>query len=254
MLLQEHQLDDDVRKALAVVFCANTADDDDDDDNNQNNQSEFIEEDTTGLEEPNAEPTSVIDETESSVTKTLEELIEEAYEKDETVQDIVAAKRKELRKLPLNLIKRGIKLAMGDLKLENEKLYVKGRLYVPDYEPLQLHLLKKHHEPPLQGHPGYKSMYQIMGENYFWFEMKVHCKRYAVNCSICRRSKAYNDKKQRLLNPLPIPNRKWMYVSLDFVEFLPECRRRNRVYQHILVIVDRLTKRRLYEPLNLSLY
>ena len=84
----------------------------------------------------------MIDETESSVTKTLEELIEEAYEKDETVQDIVAAKRKELRKLPLNLIKSGIKLAMGDLKLENDKLYVKGRLYVPDYEPLQLHFIK----------------------------------------------------------------------------------------------------------------
>ena len=175
------------------MFCANTADDDDDDDdNNQDNQSEFIEEDTTGSEEPNAEPTSVIDETESSVTKTLEELIEEAYGKGETVQDIVAAKRKELRKLPLNLIKSGIKLAMGELKLENDKLYVKGRLYVPDYEPLQLHLLKKHHEPPLQGHPGYKSMYQIMRENYFWFEMKDHCKRYAVNYSVCRRSRAYN--------------------------------------------------------------
>ena len=93
-------------------------------------------------------------------------------------------------------------------------------------------------------------MYQIMRENYFWFEMKDHCKRYVVNCSVCRRSKAYNDKKQGLLNPLPIPNRKWMDVSLDFVEFLPECRRRNRVYQHILVIVDRLTKRRLYEPLT----
>ena len=54
----------------------------------------------------------------------------------------------------------------------------------------------------------------------------------------------------RLLEPFPIPNRKWMDVSLDFVEFLPECRRQNRVYQHILVIVDRLTKRRLYEPLT----
>ena len=247
-LLQEHQLDDDIRKALAVVFCANTIDDDND--NDQDDRSVATEEDATESEEPNAEHTPVTDVTESSITKTLEELIEEAYEKDETVQDIIAAKKKELRKLPLNLIKRGIKLAMGDLKLENDKLYVKGRLYVPDHESLQLHLLQKHHEPPLQGHPGYKSMYQIMRENYFWFDMKEHCKRYAVNCSVCRRSKAYNDKKQGLLNPLPIPNRKWMDVSFDFVEFLPECRRRNRVYQHILVIVDRLTKRRLYEPLT----
>ena len=41
-----------------------------------------------------------------------------------------------------------------------------------------------------------------------------------------------------------------MDLSLDFVVKLPKCRRRNRVFQHILVVVDRLTKRRLYEPLE----
>ena len=128
------------------MFCANIADadddDDDDDDNDQDKQSNATEEGATESEEPNAEHTPATDETENSVTKTLEELIEEAYERDETVQDIIAAKKKELRKLPLNLIKRGIKLAMGDLKIENDKLYLKERLYVPDYEPLQLHLLQ----------------------------------------------------------------------------------------------------------------
>ena len=145
-LLQEHQLDDDIRKALKVVFYANTAGDDDHD-NDQDDRSEITEEDATESEEPNAEHISGTDETENPITKTLEELIEEAYERDETVQDIIAAKKKELRKLSLNLIKRGIKLAMGDLKIENDKLYVKGRLYVPNHESLQLHLLQKHHEP-----------------------------------------------------------------------------------------------------------
>ena len=67
---------------------------------------------------------------------------------------------------------------------------------------------------------------------------------------MCRRTKAYNTKKQGLLNPLPIPSRKWMDLSLDFVVNLPECRHRNRNFQHILVVVDRLTKRRIYEPLE----
>ena len=62
--------------------------------------------------------------------------------------------------------------------------------------------------------------------------------------------KVYNTKKQGLLNPLPISNRKWMDLSLDFVGELPECQRWNRVYRHILVVVDRLTKQRLYKPLE----
>ena len=80
--------------------------------------------------------------------------------------------------------------------------------------------------------------------------MPRDCKQYTTNCLVCRRTKAYNTKKQGLLNPLPIPSRKWIDLSLDFVVNLPECRRRNRNFQHILVVVDRLTKERIYKPLE----
>ena len=80
--------------------------------------------------------------------------------------------------------------------------------------------------------------------------MPRDCKQYATNCSVCRRTKAYNTRKQCLLNPLPIPNRKWTDLSLDFVVELLECHRQNRVFRHILVVVDRLTKQRLYKPLE----
>ena len=80
--------------------------------------------------------------------------------------------------------------------------------------------------------------------------MPRDCKWYATNCLVCRRTKAYNTKKQGLLNPLPVPHRKCVDLSLDFVVDLPEYHRRNRIYCLILVVVDRLTKRRLYEPLE----
>ena len=41
-----------------------------------------------------------------------------------------------------------------------------------------------------------------------------------------------------------------MDLSLDFVVNLPEYCRRNQNFQHILVVVDRLTKQRIYEPLE----
>ena len=145
---------------------------------------------------------------------------------------------------------------MGDFTLEDTsrggstRLYVKCKMYLPNDEKLRLFLLQQHHDPPIQGHPGYKAMLWKLLENWYWLGISQDCKRYATNCLVCRRTKAYNTKKQGLLSPLPIPNKKWLDLSLDFVVQLPECRWRDQVYCHILVIVDRLTKRRLYKPLE----
>ena len=168
------------------------------------------------------------------------------------MNSIIAAKRAGLRKLPAELIKQGIKLAMGDLIItgsqRSTRLYVKGKMYVPNEEKLRLFLLQQHHDLPMQGHPGYKSMLRKLLKNQYWLGMSRDCKQYATNIATCRHTKAYNTKKQGLLNLLPVPNSKWMDLSLDFVVNLPECRRRNQTFQHILVVVNRLTKQRIYEP------
>lgn len=93
-------------------------------------------------------------------------------------------------------------------------------------------------------------MYAKLSENYYWLNMKETSRRYATNCSICRMAKAYNTQKQGLLAPLPIPERKWIDLSMDFVVDLPKYRRRNRIYENVLVVVDRLTKRKIYEPMG----
>ena len=171
----------------------------------------------------------------SRIENSLEDLLDKAYQNNE-VKSIIAAKREGLRKLSVDLTKQGIKLAIRDLTLENSgrggsvRLYVKGRMYVPSEEKLKLFLLQQHHNPPTQGHPDYKSMLRKLLENWYWAGMPQDCKQYATNCSTCRRTKAYNTKKQGLLNPLPIPHRKWMDLLLDFVVKLSECHRRNRVY------------------------
>ena len=145
---------------------------------------------------------------------------------------------------------------MRDLTLKNNgrresvKLYVKDKMYVPSEEKLKLFLLQQHHNLPTQGHPSYKAMFQKLLENWYWFEMPRNGKQYATNCSVCRRTKAYNTKKQGLLNPFPISNRKWLNLSLDFVVKLSECYCQNWVYCHILVVVDRLTKQKIYKPLE----
>ena len=93
-------------------------------------------------------------------------------------------------------------------------------------------------------------MYQKIQANYFWFDIAKHCKQYASNCLTYRCIKAYIVKKQGLLNLLPISNRKWIDLLLNFVVKLPKCRQQNYVFQHILVVMDQLTKKCLYKPLK----
>ena len=93
----------------------------------------------------------------------MEDPLDEAYQ-DNIINSIIDAKRQNLWKLLANLIKQGMKLAMGDITLEDSgcssstKLYIKSKIYVPDNKNLQLFLLQKHHNPLTQGHPGYKAM------------------------------------------------------------------------------------------------
>src|SRR6266480_352546 len=62
---------------------------------------------------PDREDSNNMDISEEALS--LESLIEKGYEEDEVTQDILAAKRKELRRLPQHIMAKGIKLAMGDL-------------------------------------------------------------------------------------------------------------------------------------------
>jgi hypothetical protein len=77
--------------------------------------------------------------------------------------------------------------------------------------------------------------------------MKQDSKRYADNC--CR-AKARNTQKQGLFKPLPIPQHKWEDISMDYIEDLPPCKRHGSTYKHNLVIVDRLTKACIIEPMR----
>ena len=81
------------------------------------------------------------------------------WQDNNIVKDFIDAKACGLRKLPTALIKKDIVLSIGDLKIENKRLYVKNRMYLPENKVLQLHLLQQHHNPLIHEHPGYKTMY-----------------------------------------------------------------------------------------------
>jgi len=246
ILLQDHQLDKDVGIALNAMWFAEdigspeeTMTSTEDDNLDANTESNELHPDSTQVIEG---------EDESSLEPSLEQLIADAYEQDQLAQDLIAAKNRGVRRLPPNILARE-KIALGDLSVRDGRLWFNNsRLYVPENSPLRLRIMDMHHKDRLAGHPGPKAMYRLLLRNYYWSNMKQDCLRYANNCTICHRAKARNVKKQGLLKPLPIPQYKWVDLSMDYIEELPPCRRHGRTYRHMLVIVDRLTKSRILEP------
>lgn len=70
--------------------------------------------------------------------------------------------------------------------------------------------------------------------------------RYVKSCHVCKRSKSYREGKQGLLKPLPIPEQYWTDISVDFITPLPVCKRYGRTFEHVMVIVDRLSKKKKF--------
>ena len=73
---------------------------------------------------------------------------------------------------------------------------------------------------------------------------KQHDEHYDVEhyvnmCAGCQRNKTSTQKPAGLLQPLPVPSRKWGSVSMDSMTALPEIASGNSV---IVVFVDRLSK------------
>lgn len=76
--------------------------------------------------------------------------------------------------------------------------------------------------------------------------MKQVVEEFIKQCNICQHAKHINNNPAGLLQPLPIPEGVWMYISMDFVEGLPK----SQGFSVILVVVDRLTKFAHFVPVK----
>ena len=61
---------------------------------------------------------------------------------------------------------------------------------------------------------------------------------YIATCMRCARNKSRRHRPHGFLQPLPVPDRPWSSISMDFIEQLPT----SKDYDAILVVVDRLSK------------
>ena len=62
--------------------------------------------------------------------------------------------------------------------------------------------------------------------------------KYVAECSCCQKAKADRHSKKTKLVLMPIGERPWEEIAIDFIRELPEC----DGYNTILVIIDYFTK------------
>src|SRR5277367_3474865 len=75
--------------------------------------------------------------------------------------------------------------------------------------------------------------------------MRAMIEDYVRGCQTCAATKPELRRPAGLLHPLPIPERPWQVISIDFVGPLPLT---PDYFDTVLVVVDKLTKRAHYIP------
>ena len=88
------------------------------------------------------------------------------------------------------------------------------------------------------GHSGTTVTVHRLKTMFYWKGMHKMVKQFIRECDICQRQKPDLAAYPGLLQPLPIPDKIWSSISMDFVERLPVSQGKTVIF----VVVDRLSK------------
>ena len=129
----------------------------------------------------------------------------------------------------------------------------KGRLYVPRDEGLRMQLISRCHDDPLAGHFGAEKTHELLARKYYWEGSAKQVNEYCKTCDICQRTKAPRHLAYGEMGLLPIADKPWKEISMDFITGLPPSKYKGVVYDSILIVVDRFTKMVRYIPINMTI-
>ena len=172
-----------------------------------------------------------------------QDLWDAAVREDELYQKALQAVEGGQRKFPPEL---NLKASVSECAVENGHLVFRGRKWVPSLENLKVRLISEAHDGLTTGHPGRENTSRILARSFFWPGMSSDVRQYIRNCDICGRIKPWRDLRQGLLKPLPVPDRIWKELSMDFITGLPP----SEGCTALMVVTDRLSKDVVLIPLS----
>jgi transposase InsO family protein len=120
-----------------------------------------------------------------------------------------------------------------------------GRLRIPNDDSIKGTLLYEAHDSMLCGHVGVNKTARMVGRLFDWPGLRQDVRMYVTTCVGCQANKPSNQRPIGLLQPLPIPLRRWATVTMDLITQLPTSRQQN---DSIIVMVDKYSKMVHYAP------
>jgi hypothetical protein len=120
-----------------------------------------------------------------------------------------------------------------------------NRLRIPSDDSIKGTILFEAHDSIVCGHVGVNKTARMVGRLFDWPGLRQDVRRYVTTCIGCQANKPSNQRPIGLLQPLPIPKRRWEMVTMDLITQLPISRQQNDA---IIVFVDKYSKMVHYAP------
>uniref|UniRef100_A0A2N9H1M6 Integrase catalytic domain-containing protein n=1 Tax=Fagus sylvatica TaxID=28930 RepID=A0A2N9H1M6_FAGSY len=130
-----------------------------------------------------------------------------------------------------------------DYFLQNGYLFKANRLCIPRTS-IRDFLVWEIHAGGLAGHFGRDKTIEEVERQFYWPSLKRDVAKIVGQCRTCQLAK-HRKQNTGLYTPLPVPDRPWQDVSMDFVLGLP---RTFRKHDSILVVIDRFSKMAHFIP------
>ena len=165
----------------------------------------------------------------------LQALITTAYTEDSLTIEVIQTLRTGARRLK--------NFPLSECELREDQVYYRDRLIIPNNDELQLKILQLCYESLLAGHSGMTKLLKLIARTYWWPDWTKQVSQYLRNCQDCRWAKPSRLHYQGALKPLPVPERRWTDISMDFVIGLPSSPNKNgKLCTNLIVVMNRLSK------------
>ena len=157
----------------------------------------------------------------------LKTKILQAYHNDDEIDQLLT---KLKNKLP------PLRTKLHDWYLSDDNLlYYKKRIYIPNDPHLRRSLIYIHHDLPQYGHPGIYGTLTAIHRHFYWYGMGRMVTDYVRGCAICQQMKINTHPTVPPLHPIQAKRSlPFATVNMDFITDLPN----SNGYTCILVVVD----------------
>jgi hypothetical protein len=130
----------------------------------------------------------------------------------------------------------GTGATVTDFHIQDGLLCHLGHLCVPTSERAKM--IWEAHYSRVAGHFGVEKTVVVLQKHFYWPKLRQDVNKYIRSCTACAISKP-TIKKQGLYTPLPIPEKPWESISMDYMSGLSSTKQGNDC---VFVVVDRFSK------------